>query len=65
MKVFWNLCVSKGNTMEIWCCLVMAMNKDSMMEEKNSMKEAWKPSSDGGEKVCVPIEKHFIEICTH
>ncbi len=51
--------------MEIWCCLVMAMNKYSMMEEKNSMKEAWKPSSDDGEKVCVPIEKCFIEIWTH
>jgi hypothetical protein len=43
----------------------MAMNKDSMMEEKNPMKEAWKPSSDGGEKVCALIEKHFKEICTH
>jgi hypothetical protein len=43
----------------------MAMNKDSMMEEKNSMKEAWKPSNDGGEKVCVHIEKQLIEICTY
>jgi hypothetical protein len=43
----------------------MAMNKDSMLEEKNSMKEAWKPSSDGGEKVCVPIKKKTFHRFAH